>query len=112
MISKTLALNLPILGTFKLRPSFKIFSILLITAIFSLLFVCVYQLNRHTQEVYLIKDLEKRINQLSEENKVLEISFSNANSLKNINNYLQNESFVKVGRVDYIYLLGGTALAK
>ncbi len=112
MIYKALALNLPILRTFKLRPSFKIFSILLIAVIFSLLLVCVYQLNRHTQEVYLIKDFEKKINQLSQENKMLEINFSNANSLKNINNYLQNQSFVKVGKVEYIYLLGGTALAK
>lgn len=112
MISKTLALNLPLLGTFRIRPSFKIFSAFLIAAIFSLLLTCVYQLNRHTQEVYLIKDIEKKINQLSKENKVLEINFSSANSLKNINNYLQNQSFVKVGKVEYVYLLEGTALAK
>lgn len=112
MVSKTLILSLPISRNFKLSLNFKIVLIFTIALILSLLAVCVYQLNRYTQEVYLIQNYESKIKQLSQENKILEINFSNTNSLKNITGFLQNQVFEKVGKVDYIYLLEGTALAK
>lgn len=86
--------------------------ILIVFLTFSLLAASIYQLNFYTREVYSVKNQENKLNQLSQEIKTLEISFSSANSLANIGTYLQNQTFEKVSRVEYIQILGDTALAK
>jgi len=80
--------------------------------IFSLLVFCILQLNLHTEEVYSIDTLERTLSQLSQENKMLEIKFASADSLNNIQEYIQNKNFKKVTKVEYIQLLEDTVLAK
>jgi len=77
-----------------------------------LLILSIFQLNAYAQEFYLIKDYQQKINRLTKENKVLEISFSEANSLNKLNKYVQEQTFEKAEKVDYIQLLESTALAK
>jgi len=74
------------------------------------LIVFIYQLNAYTSEVYFIQNSEKKISELTQENKTLGINFAEANSLWNIGNYVQN--FEKAGKIEYIRVLESTVLAK
>jgi len=78
----------------------------------SLVAACVFQLNAQTKEIYLLGQYEKQLNQLTQENKVLEINFSQTNSLNNIGDLAQNQVFEKTGKIEYIRVLESTALAK
>ena len=95
---------------FKFKFNLKFLWIFVLLAIFSLLIVSVHQLNAYTAEVYFIHSSEKKINQLSQENKILEINLAKANSLGNIGHYVQN--FEKAGKIEYIRVLESTVLAK
>lgn len=108
--TQTLVLTLPILKTFRLGLNLKIFWIFIVFLIFSLLVVCIFQLNAYTREFYLIQEYERNLGQLTQENKMLEINFSQANSLRNMGNYAQ--IFEKAERVEYIRVLESTVLAK
>ena len=108
--TQSLVLTLPISKTFRLDLSLKIFGILTFLIILSLLIVCIFQLNAYTGEFYLIQDYERQLNQLSQENKNLEINFSQADSLRNMGNYAQ--IFEKAEEVEYIRVLESTVLAK
>ncbi len=88
----------------------KLFWTSVFLAVFFLLAVSVYQFNAYTQEIYFIRSTERKIDQFSQENKVLEINLAGINSLGNLGNYVQN--FERVERIEYIRILEGTALAK
>lgn len=98
--------------TFKGKFNLKMLWILSILIGLSLLIVLVIQFNTYTKEIYLIQDYEQNLNQLTKENKILEINFFKANSLRNIGNYIQSQVFEKAEQVDYIRILEGTVLAK
>lgn len=72
----------------------------------------VFQVSVLTQEIYLIKNYEKRFDSLSKENEISEISLSKVNSLSNIKNYFSSEDFVKATRVKYIQILEGSVVTK
>lgn len=78
----------------------------------ALVAACVFQLNARTQEVYLLQQYEKQLNELTQENKLLEINFSKTNSLNNIGDLAQNQLFEKTTKIEYIRVLETTALAK
>ena len=94
----------------KLSLGLKFFLIFILLIIFSFLIVFIYQLNAYTAEIYFIQNSEKKINQLTQENKTLGINLAKANSLWNIGNYVQN--FEKAGKIEYIRVLESTVLAK
>jgi energy-coupling factor transporter transmembrane protein EcfT len=108
----TLVLNLPFLRIFKISLNLKFLWLFIFLIILSLLIVCIFQLNAYTKEFYLIQNYEKKLNQLTQENKNLEINFSQANSLKHLGSYLENQVFEKAERIEYIRVLEGTVLAK
>lgn len=83
---------------------------MVITALFALIISSIYLLNVYTAEVYAANQYEKRANQLSEENKFLEINLTKAGSLQKVDNYVQN--FERAGKIEYIRVLESTALAK
>ena len=78
----------------------------------ALVVACVFQLNDRTKEVYLLEQYQDRLDALTQENKVLEISFSKTNSLNGIGELAQNQLFEKTNRIEYIRILDATALAK
>jgi len=102
-MNDTHVLTLPIIRTFKLGFSLKFFWVLFAAAVFSLLVVCVFQLNAYTREIYLIQDYESKLVQLKEEGRLLEVNFSKVNSLNNMGNYTQ--AFEKAGEIEYIRVL-------
>ncbi len=95
---------------FKMNLSLKFLLAFALTIIFSLLITCVYLLNVYTSEVYTVSKYGKMMNQLSQENKFLEINLTKADSLQNMGNYVQN--FERAGKIEYIRVLETTALAK
>lgn len=111
-MNNVISLNLPVARTLRIKLNFKMFLISNLLVIFPLLVFCIWQLNLHTEEVYSVNTLERTLSQLSQENKVLEIKFASADSLNNIQEYIQNSNFKKVTKVEYIQLLEDTVLAK
>ncbi len=101
-----------VISSIKFNLSLKLFWILISAVILSLLVISIIQINAYTQEIYLIRDQETRLNQLTQENKFLEIDYSNSYSLNNIGNYAQNQTFEKTNNTEYIRVLESTALAK
>jgi len=78
----------------------------------ALVAVCVFQINARTREVYLLDQYQKQLDTLTQENKILEISFSKTNSLNSIGDLAQNQLFEKTNKIEYIRILETTALAK
>lgn len=111
-MNNALTLSLPISSTSRFRISLKVLWIFILILTLSLLAVCIFQINAYTKEIYLIQNYEKKLNQLTRENKILEVNFSEVNSLNNVGNYVQNNVFEKANKIDYIRLLESTALAR
>jgi cell division protein FtsB len=94
----------------RIRLNFRFLYLLLVLITFFLFFISIYQFNTYTSEVFFISQAEKQLNQLSQENKVLEINLAEANSLGNLAGYAQN--FEKAEKIEYLRVLEGTALAR
>jgi len=111
--NKSLISNLPIfIKPFNLKNSLALkfiwFLIFLIT-ILDLGFL-IYQFNLYAASIYFINQYEKKINQLTQENRILEVELAKNSSLVNLGQYVQN--FEKSNKIEYIRILNGTALAK
>lgn len=90
----------------------RVFWFLAFVALFSLAAVSIYQLNARAKEVFMIGQYQDRLESLTQENKVLEISYSKSNSLGSIGDLAQNQLFEKTAKIEYIRILETTALAK
>lgn len=97
--------NPPISIQYRLTLNLKIFWILALISIFSLLAIYVFQINSLISQNYTVTSYEKKIDQVSQENKILEINFSKANSLNNLETHLLSQNFEKVNQVKYIQIL-------
>ncbi len=64
------------------------------------------------RETYLIQNYQRKIKELSQENKTLEINFFQANSLSTIESLVKNLNFEKVERIHYIQVLESQVVAK
>ena len=89
---------------FKKRVNLKVFWMTTFILMLLSLVIYIFQVNFLTREVYLIGNYEKQMAQLTQENENLAIGFSKANSLTNLDHYLQNEKFEKVSQVKYIQI--------
>ena len=85
--------------------SLKIFWVLSLISILTLLILYVFQVNSFTGENYLLKNQERKLTEIKKEKEILEINFSQARSLANIENYFQNQNFEKANQVKYIQIL-------
>ena len=110
-MNQTLVLNLP--ATIK-SSNFRLtfFWIINVVLAITLLIFCIFQINMQTKETSLIKTYEQKIAQISEQNKNLEINFSQKNSLKNFEILLEDLNFEKVTKIDYIQVLESSVVAK
>ncbi len=75
-----------------------------ISLILGLLFLQIFQLNDIVEKLYLISDQKKNLSQLSEENKVLKLEFSQNGSLKNLEDLAAKLDFEKVKEIKYIQI--------
>lgn len=88
---------------------FWIFSAIFIV---SLLAFYLFQTNEMSKKHSLIKYYENEIGYISNQNKSLEITFSQNSSLKNLENTLEDLNFEKVTKIDYIRVLDTSVVAK
>jgi len=72
----------------------------------------IFQLNSLTEGMYLIKKYDKKLQDLSQENKLLEIKFSQENSLENLGSLVKNLGLNPVEKTDYIEIPERTVLVK
>lgn len=86
-----------------------VMSALLIAGLLSLY---VFQVVSITQNTFLGRDFQKRVSELSDINKSLEINFSQMNILKNIEKVAVELSFEKPQKVHYIRVLEGSVATK
>jgi len=82
----------------------KILNFFGISLILSLLFLQVFQLNDLVKTLYLISNQKEKLDQLSEENKVLKLEFSQNGSLKNLEDLAAKLNFEKVKKIKYIQI--------
>jgi hypothetical protein len=103
-----LTISLPI----SKKGSLSVLKFFLILVAFYLIFVflfTIFQMALYAQGILSIKNYERKIKFLKEENKNLEIEFSKTTSLSNLQDYLKD--FEKVKNVKYIKL-GGSSMAE
>ena len=89
----------------------KKFLIIISILIFTPLVFHILQVNALTRETYLVKNYEKKLEQLYSESETLKVDFSKVNSLSNVDNYLQDGNFEKVTQIKYIRILEGSVAA-
>jgi cell division protein FtsB len=109
-----LSLNQPIIIIFKKRKFLNVFWTLNLILFLTFFILSFFQIGVLIKNIYLISEYEKKIEKLSKENKNLEIELSKLNSLTNIENYLINENFSKVGpnQMKYFQILEDTIVSK
>jgi len=108
-----------LLNSFKARKNTKkksfssrVFLIIIIGSLLLLLSSFVFQVGEMSRKTSLIKDYEEQADYLVQQNKELEVSFSKNNSLKNIEDSLQELNFEKVAQVEYIQVMDNAVAAK
>lgn len=113
-MNNIIALNSSVARPFVVRWRFntKAFWILGFLLIAPLLIFYIFQVNAVTKTSFLILSYEKKVTLLSQENKNLEINFSQVNSLANLETLLKNSNYEKIDKVHYIRVLEGTVVAK
>ena len=110
MTSRTIVFPLIISKRFALNK--KAVLIAMLGILLSLIAISIIQVNAYSKEMYTVSEYQKQITELEGNNRMLEIDLSRANSLNNLEGQLENQVFVKADKIDYIKVLGGTALAK
>ena len=96
----------------KWKFGLKIFWIITSTLFLGLSVFYIFQVNCLAQEVFLIKNYEGKLSQLSENNETLEIQWAQSSSLENVENYLQNQNFEKATKIKYIRILESSIAKK
>jgi len=77
-----------------------------------LLVFYIFQVNEMTKAGFFVSNYQRKIAELSQENKNLEINFSQVNSLANLEILLNNFNYEKIEKVHYLKVLGTTVVAK
>jgi cell division protein FtsB len=101
---KTISLALPEVNW---RRFYIIGVLMTISLIFLSLLFYVFGVNELTKGSYLIKNYQKEITKLSEENARLEMSFAEISFLENVQEKARELSFEKTKSVKYIQVVGG-----
>lgn len=89
----------------KIKINFKWIRAFGVVILFSLLAFYVYQINAETSEKYSIQDYQKRILDISKENKGLEINSAQMSSLDSIAQTIKGLEFEETGEIHYIQVL-------
>ncbi len=91
----------------------KLFWFLSLVLILVLLGFYVFQVISMNERAFTFQAEQNKIEELSEQNKALEIEFSQTNSLERIETLVKNLNFEKVGnKIHYIRVLEGAVAKK
>lgn len=90
----------------------KIFITLTILSIIFLSVLYVYQTNLEVSERYLVNESVRKISELSEENKTLEIASAKSSSLDKLAGLVDSSDYERITRIQYIKVLNGYVVAK
>lgn len=90
----------------------RYFCILCFISILPLLVFYIFQVNKAVSENYLLERHKRKLNEIIQESKNLEINFFQKNSLGNIETLTKNLEFEKVDKVHYIQVLEGKVVSK
>ncbi|MEA3344099.1 MAG: hypothetical protein U9Q16_00215 [Patescibacteria group bacterium] len=95
------------------RPfSLKVFWVLSVMVIFSLLALYIFQVNKGIAERYFIQSQENKLAQLTEENKILEIDSIGISSLDNVLGFLEESNLEKTDKIYYIRVFENEVVTK
>lgn len=89
----------------KWRVAFSIFGVISILAIFSFLALYLFQVTNEASLSYSIQKSEKKIQELSKNNKVLEVSSLEKESLNSVLASIDQLNFEKVEKAQYIKVI-------
>jgi len=89
---------------------YQVYYIVLFIIFLSIFYI--FQVCRITQESYLILSYQEQINELSAKNENLEINLSQNNSLKIIDELIEEMDYEKIGQIHYIKILESSVAAK
>jgi|AntAceMinimDraft_9_1070365.scaffolds.fasta_scaffold304882_1 hypothetical protein len=100
--------------TTSLKSSFslKLFWILSIITLFSLLAFYIFQVNKGISERYFIQAQENKLVELTEENKSLEIDAVGMSSLDNALGFLEESNLEKTDKIYYIRIFENEVVTK
>jgi hypothetical protein len=79
---------------------------IIITLLLSISYII--QVGALSQEIYLTQSYREKLSVLSENNKLLDISFSKMDSLSNIDEHINGSRFVKSENIKYVRVLDGS----
>lgn len=113
-MNRAIALNSSAFHPFIIRWRFSLRVLWISGFIFiaTLLVFYIFQVNELAKVSYSISNFEQKISLLAEENKNLEINFSQTNSLGNIETLIKGLNFKPIGQVRYIRVLESTMVTK
>jgi len=98
--------------TLKQFLQFNYFSKPCFILIISLALLYIFQVKAITEAMYLIKNHSSQLEELSQENEMLEIKFSQLNSLENLGFLVANLNLEKVKKIDYIEIPAASVVRK
>ncbi len=87
------------------RIIFNLFGVVSVLAIALLLVLCLYQITDEASVSYSIRKSENRMQELLKNNKVLEISSLEKDSLNSVLSSIDQLNFEKIERVQYIKVI-------
>ena len=90
----------------------KIFWSIVMISILALCVLSVIQVGFMAKGVYSIRDRQNKISELSRENRLLAINFSESNSLAYFEGLISDLNLERSEKVEYIQILGGQAVAR
>lgn len=104
-VNKLLSIRLP-------RINWKMFLLFGFCLVLFLSILYVFQVNQIIKADYLIKDYQKKINNLVQENKNLEVNLAQISYLENIQKKTQELNFQKIQTIKYIQVLDSSLANK
>lgn len=96
----------------KLKIVLEIFWIFGILSVIALLVFYIFQVNSEISARYFIREYESKLSDILKENKNLEISSVQLDSLDNIAISLKNLNFEKSGKIKYIRVFNNQVVAR
>lgn len=75
--------------------------------------IYIFQVNSMIKEAYLVRNYQRKLKELARENKILEVNFSQSNSLANLEKLIIKDlKFEKIEKIYYIEVLGNQVVSK